>query len=94
MPSLISYGYPRSVLIHFYPQAEDSQRAAHDKRLVKALLQKKLAHAFSSEEVGRLKQKGVYKEAEHDKLHAERLLITRQVRYDSCAFREVDFAWP
>ncbi len=47
---------------------------------MKALLQRKLAHAFSKEELDRLKQKGVYKEAEHDKLEAERLLVTRQVR--------------
>lgn len=46
---------------------------------MKALLQRKLSHAFSKEEVERLKQKGVYKEAEHEKLEAERLLVTRQV---------------
>lgn len=53
--------------------------AAHEKRLVKALLQRKLSRAFSKEELARLKQKGIYKEAEHEKLDAERLLVTRQV---------------
>ena len=61
-------------------QPETSTHAAHEKLLVKALLQRKLSHAFSKEELGRLKQKGVYKEAEHEKLEAERLLVTRQVR--------------
>lgn len=31
--------------------------------------------------MARLKQKGVYKAAEHEKLEAERLLVTRQVRF-------------
>ena len=61
-------------------QPHDGQRAAHEKMLLKALLQRKLTHAFSSEEVARLKQKGVYKAEEHEKLEAERLLVTRQVR--------------
>lgn len=65
-------------------QSEDSQRAAHEKMLVKAFLQRKLSHAFSSEELARLKQKGIYKKAEHEKLEAERLLVTRQVRWRGC----------
>lgn len=60
-------------------QPGDSEHAAHEKRLVKALLQRKLSHAFSSEELARLKQKGIYIEDEHEKLAAERLLVTRQV---------------
>ncbi|CAM9115622.1 unnamed protein product [Laminaria digitata] len=64
---------------HGLYQPHDGQRAAHEKMLLKALLQRKLSHAFSSEEVARLKQKGVYKAAEHEKLEAERLLVTRQL---------------
>eukprot|EP00752_Nemacystus_decipiens_P012110 g10735.t1 len=64
---------------HGIYQPETSVHAAHEKLLVKALLQRKLSHAFSNEELGRLKQKGVYKEAEHEKLEAERLLVTRQL---------------
>lgn len=64
-------------------------QAAHEKLLVKALLQRKLSHAFSKEELERLKQKGVYKEAEHEKLEAERLLVTRQVR-DECLIWRYD----
>lgn len=60
----------------------DSKHAAHEKLLIKALLQRKLCRAFSSEELARLKQKGIYKEAEHAKLEAERLLVTRQVRFE------------
>ncbi|CAB1120233.1 unnamed protein product [Ectocarpus sp. CCAP 1310/34] len=64
---------------HGVYQAENSLSAAHEKLLIKALLQRKLSHAFSREEIDRLKQKGVYKEAEHEKLEAERLLVTRQL---------------
>lgn len=53
--------------------------AAHEKLLVRAFLQRKLSHAFSREELDRLKQKGIYKEVEHQKIEAERLLVTRQV---------------
>ncbi|CAM9536619.1 unnamed protein product [Scytosiphon promiscuus] len=65
---------------HGVYQPENSVRAAaHEKLLIKALLQRKLSHAFSREELDRLRQKGVYKEDEHDKLDAERLLVTRQL---------------
>eukprot|EP00903_Cladosiphon_okamuranus_P008378 g8056.t1 len=64
---------------HGIYQPESSVHAAHEKLLVKALLQRKLSHAFPKEELDRLKQKGVFKEAEHEKLEAERLLVTRQL---------------
>lgn len=75
-------------------QPENSVRAAaHEKLLVKALLQRKLSHAFSREELDRLKQKGVYKEAEHEKLDAERLLVTRQVCFGFRCFAFFGFGF-
>lgn len=69
--------------MYYYYQPENSDRAAHEKLLVKALLRRKLSHTYDPEVLEQMKQKGIYKEAEHDKLEAERAMVTRQV-WSSC----------